>query len=74
MALLRSMEQEQNKSNARIGGHSTGKLQPKAIVSVTGTPSFAGVLTFQVLSRYAGCFYASAPRKSAGMTASHAHI
>ena len=64
MALLRSMEQEQNKSNAKIGGHSTGKLQPEAIVSVTGTPSFGGVLTFQVQSRYTGSFHANAPRKS----------
>lgn len=27
---------------------SSGKLAPKAMISVTGRPSFAGVLTFQV--------------------------
>jgi hypothetical protein len=37
------MEQEKNKYDAKADGYGTGKLQPKAIVSVTGTPSFAGV-------------------------------
>lgn len=44
---MRSMEQEKNKHDAKVAVNGSGKLQPKAIVSVTGTPSFAGVLTFQ---------------------------
>jgi hypothetical protein len=49
MALLRATQQEDT-ANAKVYSGSTGKLLPKAIVSVTGTPSLAGVLTFQVQS------------------------
>lgn len=50
MALLRPTQQVQEMS-PKVASRIDGKLSPKAQVSVTGKPTFAGVLTFQVPSK-----------------------